>query len=91
MAFSWNILNSKDDIVTAPASAAEAVTPHDTNALAEYSRGLYVGGAGNITCRLVDDTNDTVFTAVPSGAILPIRVSHVRATGTTATSIVAMR
>jgi len=79
-----------NDAPSTPARNAAAVTPHATNPLANVSKGLYVGGAGDITCRLVDDTSDVVFTAVPAGAVLPIRVAYVRATGTTATNIVAL-
>lgn len=76
------------DTLTASARNAAAVTPHNTNALPLVSKALYVGGAGNVVCRLIDDAGDVTFVGVPAGAILPIRVSHVRATGTTATDIV---
>lgn len=78
------------DGVMAPARSAAAVTPHDTNALANVSKALYVGGAGNIACRLVDASTDVTFTGIPAGTVLPIRVSHVRSTSTTATSIVSI-
>lgn len=78
------------DAPMAPARNASAVTPHDTNALANVSKGLYVGGAGNIACRLADDSADVTFTGIPAGTVLPIRVSHVRSTSTTATSIVSL-
>jgi hypothetical protein len=85
----WNIFNSKDDSVTGPASGAEAITPHATNPLAEYSRAIYVGGAGDVVVRLIDDDDDTTFVGVPAGTTLPIRASHVRATST-ATNMVAL-
>jgi hypothetical protein len=72
-----------------PAQNAAAVTPHDTNAIAP-ARALYVGGAGNITLRTNDDDSDVLFTAVPAGSILPVRAKYVRATGTTATAIIAL-
>ena len=78
------------DAVSCPARKAAAVTPHDTNALADVPKALYVGAAGNVACRLIDDSADVTFVGVPAGAILPIRVSHVRSTSTTATSIVAL-
>jgi len=74
---------------TAPAKAARAVTPHDTNVLTGgVCRSLYVGGTGNIAVRMADGGSVT-FTAVPVG-ILPIQCDIVKSTDTTATSIVAL-
>ena len=78
------------DSVAAPARSASALVPHDVNALPNTPKALYVGGGGSIVCRLVDDGADVTFVGVPAGAFLPVRASHVRATGTTATSIVAL-
>jgi len=78
------------DTPSAPATRAVAVTPHDTNAIADLPKGLYVGGAGNITMRGVNDTADRVWAGVPAGTVLPFRAQYVRATGTTATFILAL-
>lgn len=75
---------------TAPARSALTVTPHATNALTNGVRGLYVGTTGNIAGRLVGDTADVSFVGVPAGSILPFKFSHVRATGTTASNILAL-
>lgn len=72
-----------------PAEDAAAVTPHDTNELATWSRALYVGGAGNVTV-ITAKGNTVAFASVPAGTILPIRAKIVKSTGTTATSIVAL-
>lgn len=69
---------------------AAVVTPSDTVDLAFVSRALYVGGAGNITVIMAGDGSTVLFSAVPAGLVLPIRVNRVKATGTTATLIVAM-
>ena len=81
---------SHADQVSAPARRAVAVTPHDTNALTDIPKALYVGTAGNITMRGVDGASDQLWKNVPAGAILPIRASHVRASGTTAADILAL-
>lgn len=73
--------------LTSPADNAAAVTPSDSTDLAFTSRALYVGGAGNIVATMAGG-GDVTFTAVPSGSILPVRVTRVKATSTTATSIV---
>jgi hypothetical protein len=69
----WSNYSSAKDDADNPASGAFAITPHDTNALSEPIRGLYVGVAGDVTVR-----------------ILPIRVTHIRATGTTATTMLGL-
>jgi hypothetical protein len=72
-----------------PAVTAFAVTPHDTNELTEFCRSLYVGGAGNLAVTTAEGDVVT-FVAVPVGTIIPVRCSHVMATNTTATNIVAL-
>lgn len=69
---------------------AAAVTPSNTVQLPFIARALYIGGAGTLAVKLLDDSVDTSFGAVTAGSIIPITCSHVRATGTSATSIVAL-
>ena len=73
--------------MTSPANDATAVTASDTVPLVYVSRALYVGGAGNLSVTMQGGGNVT-FVAVPAGTVLPIRVTHVRSTSTTATSII---
>lgn len=77
--------------VTGPAANAEAITPADTD-LPELTRAIYVGGTGNLAVRMADDKGDAdvVFSAIPAGTVLPIRVKQIRSTSTTATLIVAL-
>lgn len=67
-----------------------AVTPDNDADLAFRTRGLWVGGLGNVAVQWPNGTS-TTFTAVPAGTLLPIRVDRVLATGTTATNIVALK
>lgn len=78
-----------------PASGSAAVTPHASNPVPTHaklgqSKALHIGGAGDITGRLVNDSSDTVFAGLSAGQTLPYSFSYIRATGTTATSIVAL-
>lgn len=81
--------NSADQ-VSAPATRAVAVAPHDSNALADIPKALYVGTGGNIAMRGVGSASDTNWKNVPSGSLLPFRAQYVRATGTTAADILAL-
>lgn len=72
-----------------PAVSAVAVTPSDSADLAATpTRALYIGTTGNLVVNMADDTSVT-FTAVPVG-ILWISVDRVKATGTTASNIIAL-
>lgn len=73
--------------LNSPISVVFAVTPSDTNDLSVTTRSLYVGGTGNV--RVVAKDGGTVtYSNVPAGSRLPVRVSRVLATGTTATNII---
>ena len=78
-----------DFLDTGPAIGAVAVTPSDSALLANISRAIWVGGAGDVAVLMSDDTTVT-FAGVQAGSLLPIRVKRVNATDTTATSIVAL-
>ena len=73
--------------LTAPANYLVAITPSDSTDLANVSRALYVGGAGNIVVTPYGGGSNVTL-AVVAGAVLPIRVSRVLSTGTTATGLV---
>ena len=79
-----------------PSSSAFAVTANDNigAAFSQPTRGVFVGTGGNIAVvmvgyRGVGNTSIT-FSNVQSGAILPIRVVQVLATGTTANNIIGL-
>ena len=74
----------------APAVSAFTITPSDSATLAQAARALYVGVGGNVTAILEGDTTSVLFSNVPNGSILPVRVGQVLATGTTATGIVGL-
>ena len=72
------------------AKSVYAVTPSDTVDLVQgATKGLYIGGAGNVKMDMADGTTIT-FTALSAGMIHPISAKRVYATGTTATLILAV-
>lgn len=62
-----------------PAVAAVAVTG-SAQSLTVPARGIYVGGAGNLVCKLVGDTADVTFTGLLAGTIYPIAIVSITST-----------
>lgn len=77
------------DAVTSPARDAFTVTPHDTTPLPRLPKALLIGASGTLALRAVESSADVTLSVV-AGQLVPIRASHVRATGTTAGQIVAL-
>lgn len=75
--------------LTSPADNAVAVTPSDSTDLAYVSRALYIGTGGNLVVTMAGG-GDVTFSNIPDGSILPIRVSRVKATSTTASGIISI-
>lgn len=71
-----------------PAIDGIAVIPSNTVVI-PTTRALYVGSTGNVTVRFKGGSVVT-FVAVPAGQYLVLQVDQVRATGTSAGSIVAL-
>jgi hypothetical protein len=78
------------------AGRAAAVTPSNTVDIPSITGGtsnngcvLYVGGAGDLKVDTVGGDAVT-FVAVPAGSFIPVQVTRVYASGTSATSIVAL-
>lgn len=72
-----------------PYREAFAVTPADGADLALYTRGIWVGGAGNINLDTVGG-NTILISGIQAGTLLPIRAKRIRSTSTTATLIVGL-
>jgi len=76
--------------VTAAASTAFAITPNDNNDLTSTARAIWVGGAGNMVVQMAGDAGQVTFSGIPAGTLLPIQVSRVLNTLTTATLIIGL-
>lgn len=65
------------------------ITPSDTLPIATGECLVMAGAAGNISVE--DDNGAIVIYTVAAGAILPLIVSKVRATGTTVAQVIGLR
>lgn len=72
-----------------PATTAEVVVPGDSTDLVNVSRALWVGLGGDLTVIMQSGATVT-FANVADGSLLPIRVTRVKSTGTTAASILGL-
>ena len=70
------------------ASKADAVTKSDTVDIPFLPRALYVGVGGSLAADVGGTT--VQFQNVPSGSMLLIKATRVRATGSTADGIIAL-
>jgi hypothetical protein len=75
--------------LAAPYSNAATVTPNDSTDLATVTRALFVGTAGNIVVTMLGGGSNVTLTPL-AGQTLPLRITRVLATGTTAGDIVAL-
>jgi hypothetical protein len=72
-----------------PIEDGTAVTANDSTNLG-CTRAVWVGGAGDLAVTFYRTGNVRTIVGVPAGTMLPIRVSKVMSTNTTATSILAL-
>ena len=73
---------------TVSAYDARAVTLSDSTIL-EPTRALFIGAGGNLKVTMAYGTEVT-FANTVAGSILPIQVTKVWSTGTTATNVIAL-
>jgi len=72
-----------------PGFDAEEVNPGVQEELTVPSRGIYVGGTGDLEVQMYSG-NQVSFLGIQGGTLLPIRVKKVLSSGTTATGIVSL-
>lgn len=76
--------------VMAPSRNPFTVTPHDTNPLPIIPKAIRAGQGGTLVLRGIDASQDVTLVNVANGEVIDIRASHIRATGTTCSAIVAL-
>lgn len=72
-----------------PATNAVLITPSDSTDLVAVTRAVYIGTTGNMKVTM-QDSGTVLFTGIPAGTTLPIRVSRIWSTTTTASTIIAL-
>ena len=72
-----------------PATNAVLITPNDSTDLVAVTRAVYIGTTGNMKVTM-QDSGTVLFTGIPAGTTLPIRVSRIWSTTTTASTIIAL-
>jgi hypothetical protein len=87
MASPFNSANAPNG-VTAPAGDALIVTPSDSVDLEQPCRAFYAAVAGNIS--VITEAGNTRLVPVGAFFVLPLAVTRIRATGTTATGIIGL-
>ena len=80
----WPALEFHDVTAEGLASDTVDITPYGP------CRGIYVGGAGNIS--LIDAFGNAAvtFVGLPACSVLPVRAKRIRVTGTTATGLILL-
>lgn len=74
---------------TVPARGAVEITPSDSGSFNPNYRALYIGQKGHVKVDTLGGQTVT-FSNVQTGTWLPVEVTRVYATGTTASSIVGV-
>ena len=72
-----------------PANDAADITTHNSNELEYVTRGIWVGGDGNVKVTTARG-NTVTFVGAKAGTVIPVRAKIVFATGTTATNLIAL-
>lgn len=82
-------LADRNDSPAAPSRAPYPLVPSDTADLPVVPKGIYVGTGGDVTLRGVEGTADVTYRNLADGSYIAVHARLVRATGTTATNLIA--
>jgi hypothetical protein len=85
-----NFKDAAGDMLVASSINPYAIVPHDTDPLPVVPKAIYVGTAGDVVLRGIGAAADVTFKNCPAGFMIVVRAAHVRATGTSASDLVAL-
>jgi hypothetical protein len=81
-------LPSHSDSAEGPARNPFAIVPSDTAELPVIPKGIYVGSGGDVVLRGMTGSADVTYRNLADGSYIAVRARYVRATGTTASSLI---
>ena len=79
----------QQELLSSPCDNAVAITPSNTEDLTYVTRAIWVGGAGSVNV-ITAGGQTVLIVGVQAGTLLPLRVTRVLSSSTSATSIVGM-
>lgn len=77
------------DTPSSVATAPYTIIPNDVTAIPTIPKGIYVGTGGDVTLRGVGADMDVTYKNLPDASYIAVRAQYVRATGTTASDLIA--
>ena len=77
------------DEPNAPSKSPYPIVPSDTAELPLTPKGIYVGTGGDVTLRGMNAAGDVTYRNLPDASYINVRALYVRATGTTASDLIA--
>lgn len=78
------------DSPMSPAEQCFEITPSDSQDLPTPTKALFIGEGGDVALVTLRGNSEITFRNLQSGSILDVRVKAVRASGTTAASLVGL-
>lgn len=84
-----DLLNDRQDAEHSPARAPYPIVPHDSNALPFIPKGIFIGTGGDLVLRGIAGAQDVTYRNLPDASYIAVRAAYVRATGTTASDLIA--
>lgn len=81
--------SSNQDLLKQPTRMATVTKSDSTDITSTATKGLYVGGAGDLAVMGVGDSAAVTLVGVPAGTFVPGAYKRVMSTNTTATNIIS--
>jgi len=81
--------STMSDSLASPSRSPFSIVPHDSEPLPTVPKGIFVGTGGDVRLRGVDGNEDVTYRNLPDASYIAVRASYVRASGTTATDLIA--